>query len=177
MSDQTQSPPRLIKKYPNRRLYDTHTSSHLTLADIRRLVIEQIPFQIIDAKSGEDITRAILLQIIQEAENEGEPIFSSDMLQSIIRSYGPYQSMLGDYLDQSIQGILEAQAQAGAQTTQVWSEFMHKQVPVMQDLMRQYTEQARNLQRSNQDLFGMFGGGAGKKSDPNNETKKNGDGD
>lgn len=177
MSDHTQSPPRLIKKYPNRRLYDTHTSSHLTLADIRRLVIEQIPFQIVDAKSGEDITRAILLQIIQEAENEGEPIFSSDMLQSIIRSYGPYQGLLGDYLDQSIQGILDAQAQVGAQTAQVWSELVNKQVPVMQDLMRQYQEQARNLQRSNQELFGMFGGVVGKKSEKGNGTKKNGDGD
>ncbi|WP_150305344.1 polyhydroxyalkanoate synthesis repressor PhaR [Pseudomonas saliphila] len=174
MSDQTQNPTRLIKKYPNRRLYDTHTSRHLTLADIRRLVVEQVPFQVVDAKSGEDITRSILLQIIQEAENEGEPIFSSDMLQSIIRSYGPYQGMLGDYLDRSIQGILEAQAQAGVQTSQVWSEFMQKQVPVMQDLMRQYLEQTGKMHRSPQDLFNVFGG-VDKPTNRDEPNKKKGD--
>ncbi|MFC6476390.1 polyhydroxyalkanoate synthesis regulator DNA-binding domain-containing protein [Pseudomonas asuensis] len=75
MSDNSRTSPRLIKKYPNRRLYDTHTSAHVTLADIRQFVIDDIPFQVVDARTGEDLTRAILMQIIQEAESQGEPIF------------------------------------------------------------------------------------------------------
>ena len=74
MSSDTPETPRLIKKYSNRRLYDTHTSSHITLADIRELVLSQVPFQVVEVPSGDDITRTILLQIIQEAENAGEPI-------------------------------------------------------------------------------------------------------
>jgi polyhydroxyalkanoate synthesis repressor PhaR len=167
--------PRLIKKYANRRLYDTHTSSHLTLADVRRLVIENIPFQVVDAKSGEDLTRSILLQIIQEAESDGEPIFSIEMLTGIIRFYGPFQGILGSYLDKSIQTVIDIQSQTGAQSSEAWSEFMHQQAPVMQDLMRQYVEQSKALYLNTQNLFGLFGGvppgqpGAGR--------KKNGDGE
>ena len=76
MLDQYHSEPRLIRKYANRRMYDTHTSTHVNVNDIRQLVIDEIPFQVVDAKSGEDLTRSILLQIIQEAENDGEPIIS-----------------------------------------------------------------------------------------------------
>lgn len=99
MSDDGHRAPRLIKKYANRRLYDTHTSTHVTLPDIRQLVIDEVPFQVVDAKTGEDLTRSILLQIIQEAESDGEPLFSSDMLKGIIRFYGPFQGMLGNYLE------------------------------------------------------------------------------
>ena len=99
MTDNSRNTTRLIKKYPNRRLYDTHTSSHLTLADIRQLVIDKIPFEVVDAKTGEDLTRSILLQVILEAESGGEPIFSSEMLMGIIQFYGPYQSVLGSYLE------------------------------------------------------------------------------
>ena len=150
--------PRLIKKYPNRRLYDTHTSSHLTLSDIRQLVINEIPFQVVDAKSGEDLTRSILMQIIQEAESDGEPIFSSDMLKGIIRFYGPFQGMLGSYLEKSIQTVIDVQTQTGVQSSQAWSEFMHKQVPVMQALMGQYVDQSKKLYLNTQNLFGVFGG-------------------
>lgn len=170
-----QNRPRLIKKYPNRRLYDTHSSSHVTLADIRQLVIDEIPFQVVDAKSGEDLTRSILMQIIQEAESDGEPIFSSDMLKGIIRFYGPFQGMLGSYLDKSIQTIIDIQTQTGVQSSQAWSEFMHKQVPVMQDLMNQYLEQSKNLYLNTQNLFGMFGGMPPGKGGP--DDKKNGDGE
>ncbi|MFN9529684.1 MAG: polyhydroxyalkanoate synthesis repressor PhaR [Pseudomonadaceae bacterium] len=164
--------PRLIKKYPNRRLYDTHTSAHVTLADIRQMVIDEIPFQVVDAKSGEDLTRSILMQIIQEAESDGEPIFSSDMLKSIIRFYGPFQGMFGSYLDKSIQTIIDIQTQTGVQSSQAWSEFMHKQVPVMQNLMEQYIEQSKNLYLNTQNLFGLFGGVPPGKKDGD---KKNGD--
>ncbi len=170
-----QSPPRLIKKYPNRRLYDTQTSSHVTLGDIRQFVIDGISFQIVDAKTGEDLTRSVLMQIIQEAESDGEPIFSSDMLRNIIRFYGPYQTMLGSYLEKNIQTIIDIQTQTGAKSSEAWGEFLHKQVPVMQDLMGQYVDQSRDLFISTQKMFDLFGGamsGNSKSSD-----KKNGDKD
>src|SRR6202008_2669550 len=69
-------PTRLIKKYPNRRLYDTKTSVYITLADVKKLVVEGAEFQVVDAKTGEDLTRSILLQIILEEEAAGAPMFS-----------------------------------------------------------------------------------------------------
>ena len=82
------SEPRTIKKYPNRRLYDTVESRYITLADIRRLVIDRIDFVVMDKKTQEDITRSILLQVIAEQEHGGEPLMSRDFLSQIIRSYG-----------------------------------------------------------------------------------------
>jgi polyhydroxyalkanoate synthesis repressor PhaR len=97
------SEPRTIKKYPNRRLYDTVESRYITLADIRRLVIDRIDFVVIDKKSQEDITRSILLQVIAEQEHGGEPLLSRDFLSQIIRSYGAaLQGMVGSYLEQSL---------------------------------------------------------------------------
>jgi polyhydroxyalkanoate synthesis repressor PhaR len=97
------SEPRVIKKYPNRRLYDTVESRYITLADIRRLVIEKIDFVVIDKKSQEDITRAILLQVISEQEHQGEPLMSQDFLAQVIRSYGgAMQGVVGSYLEQSL---------------------------------------------------------------------------
>ena len=160
---------RIIKKYPNRRLYDSHTSSHVTLVDIRRLVQEQEPFQVIDAKSGDDITRSILLQIIQEAESDGDPIFSSTMLKNIICFYGPLQGVLGSYLDESIQSVIDIQAQAGSNSTQAWTEFMQGQAPIMQDMMRQYVEQSRDLYLNTQNMFGLFSGFTGHTATPASE--------
>ena len=97
------SEPRVIKKYPNRRLYDTVESRYITLADIRRLVVEKIDFVVIDKKTQEDITRAILLQVIAEQEHDGEPLMSRDFLSQVIRSYGDAtRSMVGSYLEQSL---------------------------------------------------------------------------
>lgn len=97
------SEPRVIKKYPNRRLYDTVESRYITLADIRRLVIEKIDFVVIDKKSQADITRAILLQVISEQEHQGEPLMSQDFLAQVIRSYGgAMQGVVGSYLEQSL---------------------------------------------------------------------------
>jgi polyhydroxyalkanoate synthesis repressor PhaR len=94
---------RTIKKYPNRRLYDTVESRYITLADIRKLVIDRIDFVVIDKKSQEDITRSILLQVIADQEHAGEPLLSRDFLSQIIRSYGgSAQSMIGSYLEQSL---------------------------------------------------------------------------
>ena len=95
---------RVIKKYPNRRLYDTTESKYVTLSDVRNLVLDGIPFCVIDKKLGDDITRSILLQIIIEQEEEGEPLFSSDMLEKMIGFYGnSLQGAAGDFLNQSLQ--------------------------------------------------------------------------
>ncbi|MEI6117538.1 MAG: polyhydroxyalkanoate synthesis repressor PhaR, partial [Burkholderiales bacterium] len=78
---------RLIKKYPNRRLYDTQTSTYITLSDVKQLVLDHELFKVVDAKSGDDLTRRILLQIILEEESGGVPMFSSTMLAHVIRFY------------------------------------------------------------------------------------------
>jgi polyhydroxyalkanoate synthesis repressor PhaR len=100
----TRGGPRVIRKYPNRRLYDTVESRYVTLADIRRLVVERVDFVVLDRKSQRDITRAILLQVIAEQEGGGESLMSRDFLSQVIRSYGSgLQDFVGRYLDESIQ--------------------------------------------------------------------------
>ena len=104
------SEPRIIKKYPNRRLYDTAISSYITLEDVKRLVLEYEKFRVIDAKTKEDITRSILLQIISEEEEQGSPIFTTEVLAHIIRFYGDtLQGMMGTYLEKSLQSFVEQQ--------------------------------------------------------------------
>lgn len=106
------SEPRVIKKYPNRRLYDTVESRYITLADIRRLVTDGVEFVVIDKKTQEDITRSILLQVIAEQEHAGEPLMSQDFLSQIIRSYGgAMQSFVGTYLEQSLKMLSGQQQQ------------------------------------------------------------------
>jgi polyhydroxyalkanoate synthesis repressor PhaR len=98
------SGPRVIRKYPNRRLYDTVESRYVTLADVRRLVVERVDFVVLDRKSQQDITRSILLQVIAEQEGAGESLMSRDFLSQVIRSYGSgLQDFVGHYLDESIQ--------------------------------------------------------------------------
>lgn len=105
------SEPRVIKKYPNRRLYDTVESRYITLADIRRLVMDKVDFVVIDKKSQDDITRSILLQVIAEQEHVGEPLMSQDFLSQVIRSYGgAMQGLVGSYLEQSLK-LLSSQQQ------------------------------------------------------------------
>lgn len=101
---------RTIKKYPNRRLYDTAISSYITLADVKNLVLDGVEFEVIDAKTKVDLTRTVLLQIIAEEEEGGEPIFSADLLAQVIRSYGgSEQNMLTSYLEKSMQLWAEQQ--------------------------------------------------------------------
>lgn len=101
---------RVIKKYPNRRLYDTEESRYITLADVRDLVIERIDFQVIDKKSGEDITRTILLQVISEQESHGDPIMSEDFLSQVIRAYGTAMpGFMARYLEQSLRLFMSQQ--------------------------------------------------------------------
>lgn len=103
---------RIIKKYPNRRLYDTHQSSYITLSNVRELVMDETDFQVIDRQSGEDITRSILLQIIMEQEAGGEPLFSTDILSQFIRNYGATtQKGFTAFLEQSM-GVFGTQQEA-----------------------------------------------------------------
>ena len=101
---------RLIKKYPNRRLYDTQTSAYITLSDVKQLVLDADVFKVVDAKSGEDLTRSILLQIILEEETGGVPMFSANMLSQIIRFYGhAMQGVMGSFLEKNMQAFMEIQ--------------------------------------------------------------------
>ena len=101
---------RIIKKYPNRRLYDTEISSYITIEDVRQLILDGESFEVRDAKSGEDLTRSVLLQIISEQEQDGEPILSTQMLSQIIRFYGDsLQGFMGNYLERSVQLFMEQQ--------------------------------------------------------------------
>jgi polyhydroxyalkanoate synthesis repressor PhaR len=131
--------PRIIKKYPNRRLYDTETSAYITLAEVKDLVLGYKEFQVQDAKTGADLSRAILLQIILEEESGGVPMFSTDMLANIIRYYGhAMQGLMGSYLERSITTFHEAQKrfQEQAQTlygdlprvpADAWTQFVSQQ--------------------------------------------------
>jgi polyhydroxyalkanoate synthesis repressor PhaR len=103
---------RVIKKYPNRRLYDTEISSYITIEDVRQLIVEGEDFEVRDAKTGEDLTRQVLLQIIAEHEQDGEPMLSTQLLSQIIRFYGDsLQGFMGNYLERSMQAFLEQQQQ------------------------------------------------------------------
>jgi polyhydroxyalkanoate synthesis repressor PhaR len=103
---------RVIKKYPNRRLYDTEISSYITIEDVRQLIVEGVDFEVRDAKTGDDLTRQVLLQIIAEHEQNGEPMLSTQLLSQIIRFYGDsLQGFMGSYLERSMQMFLEQQQQ------------------------------------------------------------------
>ncbi len=147
---------RLIKKYPNRRLYDTQTSTYITLADVKQLVLEQAEFQVIDAKSGDDLTRQILLQIILEEEQGGVPMFTPPVLSQIIRSYGnAMQGMMGSYLEKNVQAFIDIQKKVQEQSQafystnkigpEMWTQYVNLQAPMIQTMMSNYIEQSKNL--------------------------------
>ncbi len=149
---------RLIKKYPNRRLYDTQTSSYITLADVKELVVKEESFQVVDAKTNEDLTRSILLQIILEEENAGTPMFTHDVLTQLIRFYGgAMQGMVGNYLEKNIHAFIEIQRNIQEQSTKMfgvdnakfnedlWSQFMNFQGPAMQSLVTAYMDQSKQM--------------------------------
>ena len=103
---------RIIKKYPNRRLYDTELSSYVTLEDVRQLIVDGEAFEVRDARSGKDLTRSVLLQILAEHEDIGQPIFSTQLLTTVIRFYGDsLQGIIGNYLERSIQAFSDQQQQ------------------------------------------------------------------
>lgn len=141
---------RVIKKYPNRRLYDTDTSSYITLAEVKSLVMGNEAFVVRDAKTNEDLTRSILLQIILEEETAGAPIFTEQVLANIIRFYGhAMQDFMGSYLEKNIQIFMDLQHKMAEQTgggfnPEAWKQFMNLQSPMMQGMMGTYLEQSRN---------------------------------
>ncbi|HEX8610476.1 MAG TPA: polyhydroxyalkanoate synthesis repressor PhaR [Telluria sp.] len=156
MSSAKKSTERLIKKYPNRRLYDTQTSSYITLTDVKQLVLDADEFTVIDAKSNEDLTRSILLQIILEEEANGAPMFSSGVLSQIIRYYGhAMQGMMGSYLEKNVQAFTDIQNKFTTGQTgtfegkpfspEMWTQFMNVQGPMMQGMMNNYIDQSKNL--------------------------------
>ncbi len=169
-------PSRIIKKYPNRRLYDTETSSYITLQDVKKLVLENVNFRVEDAKTKDDLTRAILLQIILEEETAGAPMFSSDMLSQIIRFYGnAMQGMMGSYLEKNIHTFVDMQKRLQEQSRTIygqnpllnsdaWSEFVKMQGPAIQGLMSRYLEHSANafmemqqqLQNQTRNIFSGF---------------------
>ena len=137
---------RVLKKYPNRRLYDTQSSSYITLADVKRMVLDGEDFEVRDAKSGEDLTRSILLQIILEEESAGVPMFSTETLAQIIRFYGhTMQGAMGAWLEQNMKAFADMQGRmlGGAGSA----------VP---NLMGSYLEQSKKLFTQMQEQAGAL---------------------
>ncbi|MEP7302678.1 MAG: polyhydroxyalkanoate synthesis repressor PhaR [Caldimonas sp.] len=148
--------PRILKKYPNRRLYDTQVSSYITLAEVKAMVLQGVCFEVRDAKTGDELTRSILLQIILEEETGGVPIFSTGMLSQIIRFYGhAMQGMMGSYLESNLQTFTDIQGRLAEQSKglvdpkplnpELWSQFLNGQAPMVQGLMGNYMEQSRQV--------------------------------
>jgi polyhydroxyalkanoate synthesis repressor PhaR len=141
---------RVIKKYPNRRLYDTETSTYITLAEVRQLVMKSAMFVVRDAKSNDDLTRSILLQIILEEETGGEPMFTESILANIIRFYGnAMQSFMGSYLEKNVQSFMDLQVKMAEKSKglspEMWAQFMNAQSPMMQGMMGTYVEQSKSV--------------------------------
>lgn len=151
---------RIIKKYPNRRLYDTEISSYITLEDVRQLIVDNESFEVRDAKTGEDLTRAVLLQIIADQEQDGQPMLSTELLSQIIRFYGDsLQGFMGSYLERSMHLFLEQQQQFRSQLNS-----MLGQAPWA--MMNQLTERNMDLwKRFQQGLLGTM------KSDPESKPR------
>lgn len=165
---------RKIKKYPNRRLYDTQTSTYVTLSEIKKLVMVASPLVVVDAKTGEDLTRSILLQIILEEESAGVPMFSEAVLSNIIRFYGhAMQGHMGSYLESHVQSFMDWQSKLGetspALSPEVWAQFMQWQTPLMQNMfsglanpsqsvMAQMQDQMqKQIQKNTEQLLGAMG--------------------
>jgi polyhydroxyalkanoate synthesis repressor PhaR len=141
---------RVIKKYPNRRLYDTDTSSYITVAEVKQLVMSSTPFVVRDVKSNEDLTRSILLQIILEEEAAGEPMFTEAALRNIVRFYGnAMQGFFGGHLERNVQAFMDVQSKLAEQSAglspEAWTQFMNVPPPAMQGMMGGYMEQSQNM--------------------------------
>ena len=137
---------RTIKKYPNRRLYDTEESRYITLADIRKLVVDEVDFAVVDQKSGDDITRSILLQVISEEETNGEPIMTRDFLSEMIRAYSrSMPGFVGSYLEQSLRVFLRQQQQLRSQMVDMMGGV--DPMSPMRDLAQQNWSQWVNMQQ------------------------------
>ncbi|WP_244146153.1 polyhydroxyalkanoate synthesis repressor PhaR [Comamonas antarctica] len=139
---------RVIKKYPNRRLYDTDTSTYITLSEVKALVMASEPIVVRDAKTGDDLTRSILLQIILEEEAGGAPMFTEAVLANIIRFYGhAMQGSMGASLERNVQMFSDFQARMAEQgaTPELWSQFLRMQPTVMQGMVSSYLGQSQAM--------------------------------
>ena len=161
---------RVIKKYPNRRLYDTTTSTYITLTEIKNLVMDSRDFVVTDAKTGEDLTRSMLLQIILEEEAAGAPMFSEAVLANIIRFYGhAMQGFMGKYLESHVQSFMDVQSQLNDSqkgvSPEMWTQFMSAQSPMVQNMLGAYVQQSQNLlgqmqeqvQKQTEQMLGALG--------------------
>ncbi len=160
---------RVLKKYPNRRLYDTQSSSYITLADVKQMVLKGEEFEVRDAKTAEDLTRSILLQIILEEESGGVPMFSTETLSQIIRFYGhAMQGVMGTMIEKNLQAFVQMQAQFVQQgkglydpkhlSPEAWTRFLGAQPAALQGLMGGYVEQSRALFEQMQQASALFPG-------------------
>lgn len=157
---------RIIKKYPNRRLYDTEQSRYITLADLQKLVIEGETFAVKDANSGNDITRNILLQIIAEQESGGKPMFTTDILMRIIRFYGAsVQDALTMYLEQSL-SLFDQQQRAFKE--QISDAMQHNPMNTLTEITQRNMEIWQDVQNS---FFEAATGLAASKKDKENNNK------
>lgn len=157
---------RIIKKYPNRRLYDTEISSYITLEDVRQLIVDGEAFVVRDARSGNDITRSVLMQIIAEHEEHGQPIFTTELLTQVIRFRGDsMQGHLGSFLERSLQFFLEQQQQIRGQIGNLVG-----QAPWA--LLNQLAERNLDLWRSFQQGLGSGGGSSGTSARKSPRTPK-----
>jgi polyhydroxyalkanoate synthesis repressor PhaR len=157
---------RVIKKYPNRRLYDTDTSSYITLAEVKQLVMDNEPFTVRDAKTNDELTRSILLQIILEEESGGQPMFSENALANLIRIYGhAAQAFMGTYLEKNVQAFMEIQGKLTEQSKtlspEMWAQFVSMQNPMMQGYVDQSKKMFDSLQeqmtKQTEQMLGAFG--------------------
>jgi polyhydroxyalkanoate synthesis repressor PhaR len=148
---------RTIKKYPNRRLYDTEISSYITLEEVRQLVLDNEEFEVRDAKTGNDLTRSVLLQIISEHEERGSPMFTTNLLSQIIRFYGDsLQGFMGSYLEKSLQIFLDQQQQFRSQLNNIlgqtpWSmlnDLSERNMDLWKSLQQGFLNAAANSVRN-----------------------------
>lgn len=143
---------RIIKKYPNRRLYDTESSCYITLTEVRELVINEIPFKVVEQKTNEDITRSILLQIILEQESETNPLFSNDNLQRFIRYYGSApQQGFSEFIGQSLQFFHDQQREfgkavgglTGQNPMSIWADMTRKNMDTWTQMLGLSTDDSK----------------------------------
>ena len=150
---------RVIKKYPNRRIYDTQDSKYITINDVRDMVVQGVEFKIIDAKTKKDITRSVLLQIIIEQESETNPLFTTDNLQNFIRYYGAnHQKGFSEFINQSLTFFQEQQNQFNSSVTEMMEQ---SPVKVFTDISKQNIEMWQQMQNA------MFGNISQKKETKN----------
>jgi len=166
---------RILKKYPNRRLYDTRSSSYITLADVKQMVLRGEEFEVLDAKTSDNLTRSILLQIILEEESGGVPMFTTPALAQIIRFYGhTMQGLMGTMLEKNLQAFAKMQAQmldplstakgitdAKQLPPELWTQFLSGQPAALQGLMDSYVAQSSQLLEQMQEANKLFPGIAG----------------